>query len=267
MNYYPFHIGDYARDTAHLSIIEDGAYRRLIDLYYSTEKPLATDRAKLYRLVRAQSKQERAAVDTVLDEFFIATPDGWTHTRCDTEIAKVKEKSDKARKSIESRWKNERNTNVDTNVLRTKNECNTPNSQEPITNNQEKQQGPVDNLSRDVAVAVLLRRLDVDATAMHPAVQAWANNPKVTDTVLTEAVAKARRTKESGAIPPNYLAPIVDEVLNPKPVKQADSWWASQPGIDRKGRELGMMARGGEGYPEYKDRIFAKLKEMKGQTA
>jgi uncharacterized protein YdaU (DUF1376 family) len=141
VNYYPFHIGDYARDTAHLSILEDGAYRRLIDLYYSTEKPLTTDLAKLYRLVRAQSKQEKSAVDTVLDEFFTDSDAGWTHARCDTEIAKAKEKSDKARKSIESRWRNERNTNVSTNehtnVLQMKNEGNTPNNQEPIANNQE----------------------------------------------------------------------------------------------------------------------------------
>lgn len=141
MNYYPFHIGDYARDTAHLSILEDGAYRRLIDLYYATEKPLAKDRTKLYRLVRAQSKAERSAIDTVLAEFFSETEMGWTHTRCDTEIAKAKEKSDKARRSIESRWNNERNTNEHTNehtnVLPTKNKGNTPNNQEPITNNQE----------------------------------------------------------------------------------------------------------------------------------
>ena len=40
MNYYNFHIGDYARRTRHLSVIEDLFYRRLLDLYYTTEAPL-----------------------------------------------------------------------------------------------------------------------------------------------------------------------------------------------------------------------------------
>ena len=41
MNYYPFHIGDYLSATRHLSWEEDAAYRRLLDTYYTTEKPVA----------------------------------------------------------------------------------------------------------------------------------------------------------------------------------------------------------------------------------
>ena len=33
----------------------------------------------------------------------------------------------------------------------------------------------------------------------------------------------------------------------------------AEAGIDRKARELGMFARGGEGYPEFKDRIFQEI--------
>ena len=35
------------------------------------------------------------------------------------------------------------------------------------------------------------------------------------------------------------------------------TWWASHAGIDAKGRELQVLARPGEGYAEYKDRLFA----------
>jgi uncharacterized protein YdaU (DUF1376 family) len=145
VNYYPHHIGDYAKDTAHLSMIEDGAYRRLIDLYYSTEAPLTSDMTKLYRLVRAFTKQDRKAVSDMLNEFFTLTDAGYTQRRCDAEILRMQAKSDKARASVEKRWTNERNTRTDTNVstnehtnvLPTQYEGNTPNSQEPITNNQE----------------------------------------------------------------------------------------------------------------------------------
>ena len=104
MNYYPHHIGDYITATAHLSMIEDGAYRRLLDLYYSTEKPLPVDRKALYRLARARATEEQEAINIVLEEFFEQDEDGWIHSRCDEEIAKAKEKGTEA----EARKENER---------------------------------------------------------------------------------------------------------------------------------------------------------------
>ena len=87
MNYYSFHIGDYLSATAHLSIIEHGAYRRLLDIYYIHESPLPDDVKQIYRLVGARGKEEREAVDSVLAEFFQSTPEGFRHDRCDHEIA------------------------------------------------------------------------------------------------------------------------------------------------------------------------------------
>lgn len=104
MNYYEHHLGDYLRDTAHLSMLEDGAYRRLIDAYYIRETPLPLELRDVYRLVRAQSKQDREAVDTVLREFFVQTPEGWKHNRCDREIGRFQDKQRKARASAEARW-------------------------------------------------------------------------------------------------------------------------------------------------------------------
>lgn len=103
MNYYPHHIGDYLKDTAHLSMIEDGAYRRLIDLYYLHEKPLPSDKRQVYRLARASATAERKAIDIILDEYFTATPEGFRHTRCDEEIESYQDKSDddEARKENE----------------------------------------------------------------------------------------------------------------------------------------------------------------------
>lgn len=85
MNYYPFHVGDYASATRHLTWDEDAAYRRLLDVYYTLEKAIPEKQA--YRLVMAASKVQRQAVDSVLQEFFISTPDGWLHERCESELA------------------------------------------------------------------------------------------------------------------------------------------------------------------------------------
>lgn len=90
MNFYPFHIGDYARRTRHLTWDEDLAYRRLLDLYYTTEAPLPREVAKVCRLVVATTKRQRQAVQAVLDEFFEMTPEGWVNRRADEEISSMK---------------------------------------------------------------------------------------------------------------------------------------------------------------------------------
>ena len=95
MNYYKRHIGDYAAATRHLSLLEHGVYCLLLDVYYTTEKPLPKDERAVFRLVGARSDEEREAVKTILAEFFLTEPDGHHQTRCDEEIAEKQEKSAK----------------------------------------------------------------------------------------------------------------------------------------------------------------------------
>jgi len=86
MNFFKKHIGDWIRDTAHLSAVEEGIYSRLIDQYYSREKPLPVDIKAACKLARASSKNDRLAVSYVLDSYFTLTENGYTHDRCDSEI-------------------------------------------------------------------------------------------------------------------------------------------------------------------------------------
>jgi uncharacterized protein YdaU (DUF1376 family) len=91
VNYYEHHLGDYMRDTAHLSMLEDGAYRRLLDAYYGRERPLPTETRDCFKLARATSKAERDAVSYVLREFFTLLADGYHQKRADAEIAEYLE--------------------------------------------------------------------------------------------------------------------------------------------------------------------------------
>lgn len=104
MNYVERHFGDWARDTVHLSMLEDGAYNRLVDLYYVREAPLPAEVAACCRLARAVTKPERDAVKSVLAEFFELTPEGWRHKRCESEIERFRSKSGKASASARARW-------------------------------------------------------------------------------------------------------------------------------------------------------------------
>lgn len=94
MNYYEHHIGDYAEATAHLSFVEDAAYSRLIRKYYAQEKPLPADLKAVQRLVGARTKEEKEAVQSVLDEFFTLEDDGWHNGRCDEELRRYHEKAE-----------------------------------------------------------------------------------------------------------------------------------------------------------------------------
>lgn len=89
MNYYERHLGDYARDTAHLSLLEHGVYTLLLDRYYATEQPIPADQA--HRVARARTRDEKAAVDAVLAEFFVLVDGAYRNKRADAVIAAYRE--------------------------------------------------------------------------------------------------------------------------------------------------------------------------------
>ena len=92
MHYYQHHIGDYRAATAHLSNEEDLAYRRLLDMYYDTEKMIPSDTEWVARRIR----MDVTVVEAVLVDMFIELEDGWHHNRCEREIELYKEKLETA---------------------------------------------------------------------------------------------------------------------------------------------------------------------------
>lgn len=90
MNYYERHLGDYAKDTSHLSQAEHGAYNLIIDYYYATETGL--ERKNIYRVGKAKKKTERDAVDFVIAEFFYLENGVYRKRRIEEEIAKAQVK-------------------------------------------------------------------------------------------------------------------------------------------------------------------------------
>lgn len=128
MHYFQFNIGDYASHTRHLSPMEDLAYRRLLDLYYLKDGQVYGDEAEVARQIGLRDYVQE--VKQVLQDFFcIDEGDRWSHSRCDAEIARFREKSEKASnagKASAKRRSNERSTDVQP-----------TNNHKPITNNQE----------------------------------------------------------------------------------------------------------------------------------
>lgn len=95
MNFYRHYLGDYGRKTAHLSLMEHGAYRLLLDHCYALGKPLPADLESLCRICRAQTDLERKAVKSVADQFFPLNGDGTRHNkRADEELVAYAKQAD-----------------------------------------------------------------------------------------------------------------------------------------------------------------------------
>ena len=92
MHYYKFNIKDWTRSTAHLSIEEEGVYRRLIDHYYESEMPIPKETKWVIRRLRLGSHED--ALRIVLEEFFDLKDDGYHHDRCEKDLALYRAKAD-----------------------------------------------------------------------------------------------------------------------------------------------------------------------------
>jgi uncharacterized protein YdaU (DUF1376 family) len=126
MHYYQFNIGDYLSHTKHLDLMEDLAYRRLLDLYYLHERPLNSGIASVARQIGMRDHENE--VKSVLEEFFHLSDDGWINHRADKEIKHFHGKIDQASragKASAERRMSGRSTDVQL-----------TNNHKPITNNQ-----------------------------------------------------------------------------------------------------------------------------------
>lgn len=126
MHYYQFNIGDYLSHTRHLDLLEDLAYRRLLDLYYLHERPLNSDATLVAKQIGM--RDEAATVRDVLNEFFEHTEEGYVSSRIEKEIAHFRskiEQASRAGKASAERRSNARSTDVQL-----------TNNQEPITKKQ-----------------------------------------------------------------------------------------------------------------------------------
>lgn len=138
MHYYQFNIGDYAGHTRNLSLMEDLAYRRLLDAYYLSERPFNGCSTDVARDIGMRDQVD--AVEYVLSKFFEQTPDGWRNKRADSEIAQYtakKQQASNAGKASAQRRSNARSTTVQQPLANGSTDVQPTNNHKPITNNQE----------------------------------------------------------------------------------------------------------------------------------
>lgn len=190
MHYYQHNIGDYRKDTGHLTLLEHGIYRQLLDTYYTEELPLITDLNKLMRSHSVRNADEVQAFQNVLNDFFELTEKGYVHDRCDKELEKIYGKSEKARASANARWAN-RNKDIDANALQTQSEGNAigmlPNN--PIPNN------PITHIQEYTHDFELFWKSYPRHEAKSSAMKAF-KKVKVDINILLQAIAQQKNSKQ-----------------------------------------------------------------------
>jgi len=176
MHYYQFHIGDYKSHTHHLSLLEDLAYRRLLDFYFLHEKPIK------HRDVARQigMREHEEDVMTVLNEFFISTEHGFVSPRADKEIKQYKEFAEAGKRGAAKRW----GTPPNGEAISPPNA--TPiatNNHKPITNNQIKESATIVACPSDVSQQVWDDWVTLRKSKKAP----------ITKTVLDGAIVEAKK--------------------------------------------------------------------------
>ena len=113
--------------------MEDLAFRRLLDLYYTSEKPIPNRTHEVARRIRLPKNEHD--ISTVLEEFFMFNMEGdcWTHKRCDETIAAYQAKAQRNREV--GRLGGRPKANPDGNHEQTQTVSKRNPNQEPITNN------------------------------------------------------------------------------------------------------------------------------------
>ena len=207
MHYYKFNVGDYASHTRHLTPIEDIAYRRLLDLAYTTEKPIMFDVNIIARLINL--REFHREITDVLAEFFEAVDDGWVNNRVLKEIEKTGGKSEKAKQSAKMRWDKKRNadmmrTQCEVDASAQENDANASNTDEKSCYPRPKTQDPLSEFL--LFWAAYPKKVKKSAAFI-----SWKKHKPAVDDVLkalTWQILSERWTKDGGAYipdPTSYL--------------------------------------------------------------
>lgn len=247
----------------------------MLDLYYSRELPLPSDPQATARLIRANSKDERKAVESVLNEFFILQSDGWHQSRADREIAEYTDRAETARVNGKRGGRPKRKTEPDekekpkinpeeTDLVisgfpkETNEKANQNQNQNQYKNNNTAREEPTPinpTVSAAGLMASELIRKNIKVTSMHPTLLQWIDD-KFTLPAVLDAVEIARQTKPlPEQIPANYI----DRILRNPPKKAAPAWWTDDNQVMAMARKHGVPTIG-KHREQLKSDIFTAMK-------
>jgi uncharacterized protein YdaU (DUF1376 family) len=119
MEWYPWYFELYAADTRHLSCIEHGAYRLLLDEYMRYRQPLP-DNDRVLARIACLPMDEWTPISGTIRAFFHARNGKLHQERCDIELDRqdrqAGQRSEIAKKGADARWGKNKELDADSNA-------------------------------------------------------------------------------------------------------------------------------------------------------
>jgi uncharacterized protein YdaU (DUF1376 family) len=280
VKFYKRFPGDITIKTGDLTLVEFGAYDRLLDHYYAKEQPI--DPGRIYIVTRCQTAADRNAVDRVLAEYWKLTDAGWVQERADEMIAEALPKIEAARENGKKGGRPVGSGKKPTGLFsETKSETETPDSEKASQSQNKKEKVSKASPSHPPAGG--------KAAQFDDFWLAWPKNERkqdkakcldhwkrhglddIAETILADVRTKRGTTKWGEGF---IEAPLVylrgkrwEDGVTPNegsPAAAVANWWDSTAGIIAKGVQLEcgewseeIWMRTGVQWPTYRANVFA----------
>lgn len=261
MHYYQFNIADYRKDTTHLSMLEHGAYRQLLDWHYLEQAPIPRETEVVFRRLSARTEEERLAIQMVLKEMFLLTDDGYIQHRVMREIDAYEAKADRARDNGKLGGRPKKTKEVISGLSNKTQEKANSLTHKPInsiTNNK-------NNTQKNEFFAEFWLAYP-KKTAKGAGEKAFIKNKinrETLDLILTAL--KWQKDSEAwrkGYIPnpatylndKRWLDEMVSNTEQPKPNEKP--WFLVASAIEAKGKEIGLLHDPSEPFVYFKERVY-----------
>ena len=261
MHAYLHNIKTFNAATRHLTRVERSVYSDAIELYYDTEQPLqCVDMASLERRLLCRSDEEKGALKAILAEFFVLTDAGYTHARCDAEIAKYRANtSAKARAGIASAAARKQNSTASQQNSTPVEHTST--NRKPLTDNHK----PVERQRATRLPADFNPKLEPEAESGIDRAKELANfrdywNSKARDNTKLDWQATWRQWARKADRPGVSRFPDKNA-----PAAVSTVWHESAAGVRARADALGVAERDLEAFPTFKARVMAA--DRQGATA
>jgi uncharacterized protein YdaU (DUF1376 family) len=225
MHYYQFNIKDYKAHTDHLSLMEDLAFRRMLDWVYLHEKPLPINPTDIAKRILMPTHSE--SIEFVLSEFFEIVEDGYVNRTATDNIDSFKAKSEKATKSANMRW----NKKPDANDMRTHSEGNA--NHKPLTTNQLKDKHDLENQAPSIIEEKEAKQdyLEERTLAFEDFWKQWSDNKKMVGKTNTAPKSSVKTKFLNQTFPASKVRSMGIEAFNQEIELMLDLAWNAHADI------------------------------------
>lgn len=273
----PIYTGDYLRDTRHLTPAKHGIYLLLLFYVWDQKGPLPLDEQECAGIANCRSADEIDSLRYILAKYFVRMEDGYYNQRMQVEVerseALSRVRSEAGRKGYDSKTRVElRQAREDSKQVLSN--CLASAKQVPLPSPSPSHFNPTPTQSKEGAKAPTPRKRGStipEGFGISPQVREWATKEGVAEHLeahfayfVDYAEANRKVYTDWDAALRNCIRADWGGVRKAKGSagKAVEAWWTSDKATLQKAAELGIRARGGESYPELRERIRAQIAKV-----